>query len=272
MEHHRTPKRLARGEYLKTGHRGNDQTAGARRVFISIVQRVVPEFFGQLRERVYPRYLRYARVADRTPPVTSRGLRQGPGYWETGWRFETWEAHSGSNRFKPLLLSWATDFGSSKETWVLEGALETLSAWYRHPDIFPARDVSRFCLPVAGKVLVDYEMFSFEDAGWNPQFETWASYRTRVQGRFKTELQTYERKVRKLVESQGGERARRRHSVKNFEWFALYQLCGMSSVQIENARGAETGDESTVLKGIKTAAQLLDWHSLRSVPSSQSEA
>ena len=181
VEHNHTPKRLAPGEYLKTGHREDDQTSGARRVLVAVVQSSVPKFFEELRDRLYPKYRRYARVADHMPPLSPKGLRRGPGYWKTGWHYDTWLAQSGPNRFKPLLLSWAGDFGSAKETWVLEGALETLSAWHRHPDMLDALDVSRFCPPAAGRVLVDYETFLFRDTGWSPQFETLTSYRARTQ-------------------------------------------------------------------------------------------
>ena len=191
-------------------------------------------------------------------------MQRGPGQWELGWRFETWDALSGPNRFKPLLLSWAREFGSADEIWILEGALETLSAWHEFPHWRKALDVRRFCLPFAGYMLVDYERFTFEDAGWSPQCETWSSDQIDLQKRFKRTLRKYERRVRRLIERRGGRRARLRHSVKNLEWFAYYQLRGMSSVQIAAASDAPEGDASTVLKGIKTAAQLLSWTSLRS--------
>jgi hypothetical protein len=265
------PRRpLAFGEYLTvTGNTVDRQTAGARRELIHVIQRVVPEFFERLRDQVYPKFARYARVAARTPAITRKGLRRGPGHWELGWRFETWDVQSGRNRFKPLLVSWARDFHCAEETWILEGALRTLAAWYEDPEWLQARDVSRFYLPEAGHILVDYEKFVFEDSGWSPQFETWVRFRRGIQARFKEQLIAYEQKVRKLIESRGGQRVRHRYSVKNFEWFALYQLRGMSSVQIEHCRTAAKGDESTVLKGIHTAERLLGWKSLRSDSSHQ---
>jgi hypothetical protein len=117
---------------------------------------------------------------------------------------------------------------------------------------------------VAVEILVD-QRFTFKD-GWSPQSERLSIFRARVNARFKTELTDFETRVRMLIESKGGLPTRRRYSVDNFKWFAQYQLRGMSSVQIENARGSAKGDESTVLKGIKTAAQLVGWNHLRSDP------
>jgi hypothetical protein len=38
---------------------------------------------------------------------------------------------------------------------------------------------------------------------------------------------------------------------------------GKSLVEIEDLRGSDKGDESTVSKGIKAAVDLLDWKELR---------
>ena len=246
--------RLAGGEYLRVGHQGDSQTANARRFFVDVIQEVVPEFFAELQTAVYPKYVVCARRAKRD--------KRGAGHWEPGWYFSTWEAQLGRTRFKPLLLAWANKFGAARETWMLEGALESMSAWYRVPGVSPG-DLRRFCRPIAGKVLVDYEGLSFEDPGWNPQFETLASFRRRLHKRFSQELERYERRIRVLIESQGGRRAQRTFSADNCRWLALYQMRGKSLVEIEDLRGSDKGDESTVSKGIKAAVDLLDWKELR---------
>jgi hypothetical protein len=262
---------LVSGEYVNSGEAVNDQTTSARQKLVRVIQCIVPEFFEQLRERVYPKYAVYARLAARTASITPKGSRRGPGDWELGLSFESWDDPASPNRLKPLLMSWAKTFGSADEPWVLKGALETLSAWYQFPAWRQSLDVSRFCLPVAQETLVNYEKFTLAEAAWGPQWETWSIYSARVKARFKDELQAYEMRVRTLIESRGGQRARRRYSVNNLEWFVFYQICGMSSVQIENARGGAKGDESTVLKGIKTAAELLSWNHLRSTPALKSQ-
>jgi hypothetical protein len=80
---------------------------------------------------------------------------------------------------------------------------------------------------------------------------------------FEKSLGAYEERLRSLVESRGAVRARQRYSVDNFEWFALYQLTKMPSSRILKRRLDLKGDESSILKGVKTAAALLHWQGLR---------
>ena len=111
---------------------------------------------------------------------------------------------------------------------------------------------------------MDFQKFAFTDRGWSPQFEKWPAFRARLKVRFDEELTNYGSRVRREVEALGARPARSRYSVKNIEWFALYQIGDWSSTRIEECRSSEKGDESTVLKGIKTAAELLQWKTLRS--------
>lgn len=106
-------------------------------------------------------------------------------------------------------------------------------------------------------------MFQFEHAGWNPQLQRWTSFRDSIEKAFQSELKVYEQRSRSLMESQGAIRARRRFSADNFAWFALYQLGSMSAVRILRQRPDLKGDESTILKGVKTAAGLLQWKTIR---------
>ncbi len=246
---------FTRGEYLNVGHHGDDQTVNARQYFVGVVRDVVPGFFEELQSVVYPRYVACARRVRGKPS-------RGAGHWQTGWYLSTWEAQLGRSNFKSILLTWAERFGCAEEAWILEGALESMSAWYRVPGI-ESGDLRRFCRPIAGNVLVDYEPFSFEDRGWSPQFERWAEFRRRIEVRFTEELGTYQRRTRGLIESKKGRRAQRRISRDNFKWFVLYQIRGMSLSKIEDLRGSDFGDESTVRKGIRAAARLLGWTEIR---------
>src|SRR5229473_2555986 len=109
---------LIGGEYiLSDRHDNNNQVASARWELIQAVHRKVPAFGEQLRKDVYPTFARLA------------GKRTD--YWETGWKFRTWQLDSDrNNQLTPLLLAWARAFNLEKEAWILEGALQTLSIWH----------------------------------------------------------------------------------------------------------------------------------------------
>jgi hypothetical protein len=64
-------RNLAYGEYVSPEPSQNTEIAGARWMLIEAVSRVLPRFFEQLRDRVYPTF---ARLAEN---------RQG--FWEPGW-------------------------------------------------------------------------------------------------------------------------------------------------------------------------------------------
>lgn len=241
--------RMAQGEYVLPG--ASDQTAAARWEFSQAVRRVLPRFFTRLRARIYPEYARLAA--------------EQHGYWKPGWTFETWCLHSDrENRLAPLLRAWAAAFHAEEE-WILEGALQTLWLWHEHPAWRAALDISGFRTFPAGETLLndDERRFRFEDPGWDPQWERWSDYCASLVGRWKSAVARYEKEMRALVASRGAVPARKRFSSRNFEWFVLYQLGGISSVRILARYDDVEGDESTVLKGVKVAAALLQWGHLR---------
>jgi hypothetical protein len=80
--------------------------------------------------------------------------------------------------------------------------------------------------------------------------------------RFEKKLSEYQAETRKLAESRGLVRTQRKYSTDNFDWFVLYQFAGWSSTKIAK-RGYGEDPDSTVLKGIKTAARLIGWDHLR---------
>ncbi len=63
------------------------------------------------------------------------------------------------------------------------------------------------------------------------------------------------------MQSRGAVRVRYSYSEDNLEWLALHQLAGMSATKILKQFVTLNlgGGESTILKGVKTAATLLHW-------------
>jgi hypothetical protein len=239
---------LSRGEYARAGYPTDDETAGARRELVGVIHRCVPEFFGQLKDSVFPNFeLRFRELQ------SNSNLR--------GWLAT--RDFVQSQLIDGLILPWARQFNAGDEGWVLRGALATLVAWFEYHDWLKSADTRRFCNQPVDRVLLDYVRFEFVDVGWGPQFEKWAAFRARVRKRFEEELKAYECYIRSKIESRGGQLARYRYSAVNLEWFALYQLRGLSSTRILKEHESSKSDASTILKGIKTAATVLGWMSLR---------
>ena len=92
---------------------------------------------------------------------------------------------------------------------------------------------------------------------------TWPKYSQSLRQRFEKALLEYEKETRKLAEACGLVRAQLKFSPANLEWFVLYQFAGRSSTAIAKGKYGDDPD-STVLKGIKTAAKLIGWGQLRS--------
>jgi hypothetical protein len=113
------PLRLTASEFQANDRRGmNQQIVNARWCFLLAVKCHVPEFFEQLNEQVYPAFARVAK----------------PRYWRAGDRFAMWQSRSDEDRFlTPILMKWARQFHVEEETWILEGALQTLSNWHKFP-------------------------------------------------------------------------------------------------------------------------------------------
>jgi hypothetical protein len=106
--------------------------------------------------------------------------------------------------------------------------------------------------------------------GWEMELTPWAEYRKAVIAEVR--LKEYQRTAFKNATSNCVIRTPRTYSALNLDWFVLYQLAGMSSVAIlkRYSRTESDGDESTVLKGVKAAAKLLGWGSLRGPASTRS--
>ena len=245
MKRRNNRRALTEGEYIISDrYDNNNQVASARWQFIQAVQRKLPTFGEQLKKDVYPTFARFAgKKAD---------------YWETGWKFSTWQLHSDrKTELTPLLLAWAGAFNLAKETWILEGALQTMWVWHKFADARRSLDLQGFRPNVCGQILIpDGEhRFIFEDGGWDPQLSSWRGYGAIVRKRFETELRVYEKRIRALVQLRGGQRAIPRYSVEHLEWLALYHCGGWSLDKILKC-SPHAGDKTTISKGLHRAAQL----------------
>src|SRR6266699_2493477 len=96
----------------------------------------------------------------------------------------------------------------------------------------------------------------------------WVDYSELVRERFEKKLKEYEAASRGLAESCGLVRAPRMYSSDNLDWFVHFQFAGLSPAKIANRPGAPAKglNEDTILKGVKAAARLIDWESLRRKP------
>jgi hypothetical protein len=237
---------LSGGEYLISDQRGNtNQLASARWEFVQTLQRKLPAFGEQLRKDVYPKFARLAR--------------NKPDYWETAWKFSTWQLHSDrQNQLTPFLMAWARAFQLSAESWILEGALETMRRWQKHSDWRASLDIHGFRASVCGPILIgDAEhRFTFEDWGWDPQLLTWRAYHAHLQKKFKTELRAYEMRIRGLARSRAAQPVTSRYSIEHFEWLALYH-CGNWSLEKILRVSPNAADKTTISKGLHTAARLI---------------
>lgn len=237
---------LVGGEYVISGQpESNNEVASARWQLIQALQRKLPAFGKRLRKDVYPEFARCAgKMAD---------------YWKAGWMFSTWQLHSDrKNQLTPHLLTWAGAFNLAGETWILEGALQTLLLWHKFPDWRTSLDLQGFRQYVSGPILIrDGEhSFRFEDWGWDPQLLSWPGYRVNVRKRFETELRAYEKRVRALAKARGAQRVIPRYSVEHFEWLALYHCGGWSLDKILKC-APFAGDKTTISKGVHKAARLI---------------
>ncbi len=169
---------------------------------------------------------------------------------------------------RDALKAWGTRFNADV-LWFLDETLRTLRGWYVAPDW---RDALRWN-PISdvSSTLAWGEPFKFDCKGWEMQLLTWADYSRSLRERFEERLEEYQTASRKLAESRGLIRAPHKYSPDNLEWFVLYQFEGLSSKEIADRsdvakRRKRAPDESTILKGVKAAAGLIGWDSLRPTP------
>jgi hypothetical protein len=238
-------------DYVLPDQGQNTETAGARWLLIQEISLVFPGFFEELRDRVYPTFAHL--------------MESRPDYWEPAWTFATWQLQPDPDRQLASVLSdWARRF-HAEEPWILDGALRTLWLWHRDPELREYLDIGGFRYVCCADTLSSEEdrEFTFTHAGWDPQFQRLEGFRHSLKKEFQTQLDAYEQRLSSLMELGGAVRARKRYNRVHISWFVLYQLGGMSSVKILHKHPDLKGDESTILKGVKATAHLLQWENVR---------
>ena len=234
--------RLMASDFLASSRNGmNQQTSNARWQFVLALRRNVPEVFERLRDDAYPSFARLAK----------------PGYWRIGLSFSMWQSRSDLDRqLTPILMTWARRFNLEGETWILEGALQTLSIWNKFSHCRENLEILGFRKPVcvSGLVWSHEHAFHFEDEGWDPTLISFAGWRIQARKRWEASLKPYRQQMQALAKERGGMRAVVRSSEEHFDWLALYQCANASLQSIANRAGY--GDKTTISKGMHQAAKL----------------
>lgn len=238
------------GEYVSPDTEISEEVYRARLELMKIVKQVFPNFLKKLSSDVFPLYEQLAKGGYDFDQIL----------WTNSSPYALLTEDGG---LKAALLNWAAQFNAEAE-WLMDGALRTLRGWHVAPDW--RESLSWNTQHGRSETFLRGEAFEFRYQGWEVLLLTWPAYSESLRRRFEEKLFEHERKTRELAESKGLVRARRTYSTVNFEWFVLYQFAGLSSPEIVKrlAKGNSHTDPSTVLKGVKTAARLIDWGSLRS--------
>jgi hypothetical protein len=276
MGKRKTARSAFDGEYASPDAENSADVQRSRLILMRTVKRVFPKFLEKFSTDVFPLFDQAAK--------NGTLARQGYDFEQVLFadnprrvnpldpRLTPLEVLAEENGVKAALLKWANEFNAATD-WLMVSALRTLRRWRLWPQLrleltwdaswaiggrIPATD-GRFKNPGAGR---PFE-FSFHE--WETRLLTWAKYRAEAHRRFEEKLSEYRKETRELVESEGLIRVRRKYSPVNLEWFVLYQFAGESSKRIAEraARNNKAVDDSTVLKGIKAAAQLIAWKHLR---------
>jgi hypothetical protein len=221
---------------------------------INAIKTEIPEFFKQLREGVYPAFVRATEgwISEHDGPPTLMFVSDG-------------------SELKAALLQWARNFNlnaeKEEEKWILDGALSLLWHWQRYAKNREALDVEGFLLHSSaawGLVTEAERQFDFQHAGWNPQFQTWSDFNQEATAQFEAKLREYKQQIRNIVESRGGVQVQIRYSSDDFRYFALYRFRGMSAARIFKHLGLG-GDSSTIHKGVSAAADMLQMSYKRNI-------
>jgi len=246
MARRKTP-RLAYCEYVSAHPDNSSQVWRARLLLIETVKRVHPRFLETLSKEVFPFYRKLAK----------KGYDFDKILWSAS--VSPYDALTTEGGLKSALAKWAAEF-NAEAAWLKDGALRTLRDWYVAPDW--RKSLRWNAIHGFSGTASTGEAFELRFPGWETELLTWARYSELLRRLFEKTLLEYEMKTRKLAESCGLVRARRKYSPDNFDWFVLYQFAGQSSTEIASGRYGDDPD-STVLKGIKAVAQLIGWGHLR---------
>lgn len=236
---------LVFGDYVVPGACNNSETWKARQLMARAIPQHCPEFLAKLEADVLPYYQGVASQED----LERVALEESP-YARL--------SQIGAAGVARAIRKWARAF-NAEVPWILDEAVRILRGWHLYPDFRKSR---RWILHTRISVPNTHGgPLEFQFPAWEPSRFPWSIYRNDCYAAFDKELKGYEKKVRALAQSRGLVPVRRKYSPDNLNWFILYQFAGKSSEEI--ARNQPTKEPSTILKGIKTAAELLGWECLR---------
>jgi len=244
--------RLALCEYVAPDNSSN-AVLRARQNLMRCVLRVFPEMLKQLSAEVFSAYIELAKSDFNIEKFLWNSM------------LSPFENLPQESSLRAKLSKWASKFHAEQD-WFLDEMLRTLRGWHVAPDW---RTELR-CNPIGGvtTTLACGEPFKFDCEGWEMQLRTWAEYSLSVRKRFEKHLAEYEGESRKLAESCGLVRAPHKYSPDNLKWFVLFQFAGLSPKRIADRpdNTLKPANEDTILKGVKAAARLIGWESLRPTP------
>jgi hypothetical protein len=225
---------------------------------IDVVSRVFPQFLKALSAEVFPAYSELAAEGG----LAKAGYDFQKALCSDNPQLRPFDVLTEDGDIRPALLRWAERFNASAP-WLIDSALRTLDDWHRAPDWRAQLRWESFNVR-SGRAVVG-EPFGFANRGWDIRSETWADFNKSLRSRFEVQLRAYEERIRQLAESGGLELAQKKYSPANLKWFVLYQFAGLSSTQIANkcTRSGRVLEDSTILKGVKAARDLIEWGQLR---------
>jgi hypothetical protein len=102
--------------------------------------------------------------------------------------------------------------------------------------------------------------FVFLSQAWDPLFESWSAYRSRIQADFGRDLTSYRKRREQLARAQGAEPAPAIPNPESFRWLAAWQCAGLPVKNIQALRvrrGLKNVDDSAIRHGIEKAAKFI---------------
>jgi len=254
----RATPHLSYAEYVSPDSDNSVQVWQARLRVIEAAKRVYPRFLIKLASDVFPLYRQLAE----SRRLAKKGYNFEKALWFENPHLTALDALTEEGGLKSALTKWATQFNVQVE-WLMVGALRTLRDWHVAPEWKESLKWNTF--HGRSETVAIGKDFEFRYPGWEVRLLTWSVYSESVRKGFEEKISEYERATREFAESLGMLPARQKYSPDNFDWFVLYQFAGLSSTKIANrwASDGKAVDDSTILKGIKAAAELIEWEHLR---------
>lgn len=269
MTKRKTPS-LAYCEYVSTDPHDSIQASRARLLLFETVLSICPKMLKELSDKAFPLFEELAGTGHRFWGINGPQhvspcelLTQTSAASSGGYTADTPASTKKRRKLKSAFDVWANAFHVT-ERWAKDEAVRTLGHWHRDPEGRKSLRWNPFY--VHSSRASTGEPFQFRCEGWETELLAWSRYSKSVRQRFEEKLREYEKATRQQAESCGLVRSQRKYSQVNFEWFVRYQFAGWSSTKIadecssKHPRGL---DESTVLKGVKAAAELVGWTELR---------